>query len=288
MRDLHEPEREAPTRTTVGIGAGPRRPPPGCSTTRASTPSSWRAGPAPTNGGSGPGSWSRARRRARAAGAGSARTARACATTASNCASTTDATASFPALTGGRSVMVYAQTEVCKDLIALQLQEGGRCRSRRRRWPWRRRHRLRVRFRQRGPRGRPGQRPVRRRLRWSGVARKAIPAAAARVFEGPLRLARHPRRPTALAPTSLSTPASRPRLRPPASPSVSRLYLQAAHGPSAEAWSDEEIWTSWSAASRPPATGQLRARPITQKSVTRCAPAASTSPRRHGPPLPRR
>src|ERR671938_427127 len=31
----------------------------------------------------------------------------------------------FPALTGGRSVMVYAQTEVCKDLIALQLKEGG-------------------------------------------------------------------------------------------------------------------------------------------------------------------
>lgn len=31
----------------------------------------------------------------------------------------------FPALTGGRSVMVYAQTEVCKDLIALQLTAGG-------------------------------------------------------------------------------------------------------------------------------------------------------------------
>jgi len=31
----------------------------------------------------------------------------------------------FPALTGGRSVTVYAQTEVCKDLIALQLKDGG-------------------------------------------------------------------------------------------------------------------------------------------------------------------
>ncbi|MBW8817432.1 MAG: FAD-dependent monooxygenase, partial [Streptomyces sp.] len=31
----------------------------------------------------------------------------------------------FPALTDGRSVMVYAQTEVCKDLIALQLKDGG-------------------------------------------------------------------------------------------------------------------------------------------------------------------
>lgn len=31
----------------------------------------------------------------------------------------------FPGLTGGSSVMVYAQTEVCKDLIALQLKEGG-------------------------------------------------------------------------------------------------------------------------------------------------------------------
>ena len=31
----------------------------------------------------------------------------------------------FPGLTGGRSVTVYAQTEVCKDLIALQLESGG-------------------------------------------------------------------------------------------------------------------------------------------------------------------
>ncbi|WP_327154052.1 4-hydroxybenzoate 3-monooxygenase [Streptomyces tubercidicus] len=31
----------------------------------------------------------------------------------------------FPSLTGGRSVMVYAQTEVVKDLIALQLAGGG-------------------------------------------------------------------------------------------------------------------------------------------------------------------
>lgn len=31
----------------------------------------------------------------------------------------------FPALTGGRSVMVDAQTEVGQDLIALQLEEGG-------------------------------------------------------------------------------------------------------------------------------------------------------------------
>ncbi|MFF3455262.1 4-hydroxybenzoate 3-monooxygenase [Streptomyces sp. NPDC002730] len=31
----------------------------------------------------------------------------------------------FPALTGGRSVMVYAQTEVVKDLIARQLIDGG-------------------------------------------------------------------------------------------------------------------------------------------------------------------
>ncbi|MGW7366477.1 4-hydroxybenzoate 3-monooxygenase [Streptomyces sp. NPDC054841] len=31
----------------------------------------------------------------------------------------------FPSLAGGRSVMVYAQTEVVKDLIALQLTDGG-------------------------------------------------------------------------------------------------------------------------------------------------------------------
>ncbi|MDQ8702607.1 4-hydroxybenzoate 3-monooxygenase [Streptomyces sp. LHD-70] len=31
----------------------------------------------------------------------------------------------FPALTGGRRVMVYAQTEVVKDLVSLQLADGG-------------------------------------------------------------------------------------------------------------------------------------------------------------------
>ncbi|WP_433497693.1 4-hydroxybenzoate 3-monooxygenase [Sphaerimonospora sp. CA-214678] len=31
----------------------------------------------------------------------------------------------FPSLTGGRRVMVYAQTEVVKDLISLQLRQGG-------------------------------------------------------------------------------------------------------------------------------------------------------------------
>ncbi|WP_214102745.1 4-hydroxybenzoate 3-monooxygenase [Acrocarpospora catenulata] len=31
----------------------------------------------------------------------------------------------FPDLTGGRSVMIYAQTEIVKDLVALQLAEGG-------------------------------------------------------------------------------------------------------------------------------------------------------------------
>lgn len=40
----------------------------------------------------------------------------------------------FPARTGGSSVLVYAQTEVCKDLIALQLKEGARCSSGPRRW----------------------------------------------------------------------------------------------------------------------------------------------------------
>ncbi|GDY57319.1 hypothetical protein SVIO_079420 [Streptomyces violaceusniger] len=43
----------------------------------------------------------------------------------------------FPSATGGKSVMVYAQTEIVKDLIALQLEEPGgpRCCSRPRRWP---------------------------------------------------------------------------------------------------------------------------------------------------------
>ncbi|MGY6020207.1 4-hydroxybenzoate 3-monooxygenase [Streptomyces spinosirectus] len=192
----------------------------------------------------------------------------------------------FPALTGGRSVMVYAQTEVCKDLIALQLKEGGPL--------------LfeaealavegvegdspRVRFRHEGAEdvlecdyvvGCDG---------FWGVARKAIPEELTRVFERTypfswlgiladvppsheeLVYARHDR---GFALLSMR------------SPSVSRLYLQVPEGTDAEAWSDEEIWQELERRFETGDGWRLERGPITQKSVT---PMRSYvhEPMRHG------
>ncbi|ANS65733.1 4-hydroxybenzoate 3-monooxygenase [Streptomyces lincolnensis] len=179
----------------------------------------------------------------------------------------------FPALTGGRSVMVYAQTEVCKDLIALQLAGGGPL--------------LfeaealavegadtdspRVRFRHQGREdvlecdyvvGCDG---------FWGVARKAIPAELTQVFEraypfgwlgiladvppshDELVYARHDR---GFALLSMRSPA------------VSRLYLQVPEGTDAESWADEEIWDELERRFETADDWRLERGPITQKSVT--------------------
>ncbi|CCK29573.1 P-hydroxybenzoate hydroxylase [Streptomyces davaonensis JCM 4913] len=192
----------------------------------------------------------------------------------------------FPTLTGGRSVTVYAQTEVCKDLIALQLKEG---------------HPLlfeaealavegadtdrpRVRFRQEGREdvlecdyvvGCDG---------FWGVARKAIPAELVRVFERTypyawlgiladvppsheeLVYARHDR---GFALLSMR------------SPSVSRLYLQVPEGTDPEEWSDDAIWDELERRFETDDDWRLARGPITQKSVT---PMRSYvhEPMRHG------
>ncbi|MFI9172185.1 4-hydroxybenzoate 3-monooxygenase [Streptomyces lincolnensis] len=179
----------------------------------------------------------------------------------------------FPALTGGRSVMVYAQTEVCKDLIALQLAGGGPL--------------LfeaealavegadtdspRVRFRHQGREdvlecdyvvGCDG---------FWGVARKAIPAELTQVFEraypfgwlgiladvppshDELVYARHDR---GFALLSMRSPA------------VSRLYLQVPEGTDAGSWGDEEIWDELERRFETADDWRLERGPITQKSVT--------------------
>ncbi|WP_406415620.1 4-hydroxybenzoate 3-monooxygenase [Streptomyces sp. NBC_01614] len=179
----------------------------------------------------------------------------------------------FPALTGGRSVMVYAQTEVCKDLIALQLKEGGpllfeaealAVEGADTDTP-------RVRYRHEGREdvlecdylvGCDGFR---------GVSRKAIPAELTRVFErtypfgwlgiladvppshDELVYARHDR---GFALLSMR------------SPSVSRLYLQVPDGTDAEHWGDDEIWAELEHRFETDDDWRLRRGPITQKSVT--------------------
>ncbi|MET9818520.1 MULTISPECIES: 4-hydroxybenzoate 3-monooxygenase [unclassified Streptomyces] len=192
----------------------------------------------------------------------------------------------FPALTGGRSVMVYAQTEVCKDLIALQLREGGPL--------------LfeaealavedagtdapRVRFRHQGREDVLECAYVVGCDGFWGVARQAIPAALTQVFErtypfgwlgiladvppshDELVYARHDR---GFALLSMR------------SPSISRLYLQVPDGTDAEAWSDEAIWDELERRFETADDWRLERGPITQKSVT---PMRSYvhEPMRHG------
>ncbi|MFE0252891.1 4-hydroxybenzoate 3-monooxygenase [Streptomyces sp. NPDC059010] len=201
----------------------------------------------------------------------------------------------FPALTGGRSVTVYAQTEVCKDLIALQLKEGGPLlfetealvvEGAETDSP-------RVRFRHKGVEGVDGVEDVEDVLEcdyvvgcdgfW-GVSRMAIPAELTRVFErtypfgwlgiladvapshDELVYARHDR---GFALLSMR------------SPSVSRLYLQVPEGTDAEAWRDDEIWTELERRFETADDWRLERGPITQKSVT---PMRSYvhEPMRHG------
>ncbi|MGA5896358.1 4-hydroxybenzoate 3-monooxygenase [Streptomyces venetus] len=192
----------------------------------------------------------------------------------------------FPALTGGRSVTVYAQTEVCKDLIALQLRDGGPL--------------LfeaealavedadtdapRVRFRHAGREDVLECAYVVGCDGFWGVARKAIPAELVQVFErtypfgwlgiladvppshDELVYARHDR---GFALLSMR------------SPSVSRLYLQVPDGTDAGEWSDEEIWDELERRFETADDWRLERGPITQKSVT---PMRSYvhEPMRHG------
>ncbi|WP_369389687.1 4-hydroxybenzoate 3-monooxygenase [Streptomyces sp. CG1] len=191
----------------------------------------------------------------------------------------------FPGLTGGRSVTVYAQTEVCKDLIALQLKEGGP---------------LLFEAEVLAVEGADGDRPrlpFRHQGRedvlecdyavgcdgfW-GVARGAFPAGVSRVFErtypyawlgiladvapshDELVYARHER---GFALLSMR------------SPSVSRLYLQVPAGTDADEWTDDAIWSELERRLETD-DWRLERGPITHKSVT---PMRSFvhEPMRHG------
>ncbi|MFB7503858.1 4-hydroxybenzoate 3-monooxygenase [Streptomyces broussonetiae] len=192
----------------------------------------------------------------------------------------------FPGLTGGRSVWVYAQTEVCKDLVALQLKEGGP---------------LLFGAQALAVQGADGDRP-RIPFRYQGredvlecdyvagcdgfwgVSRGAVPAALSRTFErtypyawlgiladvapshDELVYTRHDR---GFALLSMR------------SPSVSRLYLQVPAGTDAEEWSDEEIWDELQRRCETTDGRRLERGRITHKSVT---PMRSFvhEPMRHG------
>ncbi|MCX4766907.1 4-hydroxybenzoate 3-monooxygenase [Streptomyces sp. NBC_01275] len=192
----------------------------------------------------------------------------------------------FPALTGGRTVTVYAQTEIVKDLIALQLAHGPRLLFEARA--------LAV---ERPDSGAPVVRFLREGreetlvCEWAvgcdgshGIARDAFPAAAVRTYThdypyswlgvladvppscDELVYARHER--------GFALHSMR-------SPKVSRLYLQVPNGTKAEDWPDDRVWDELDARFAVDGDWTLRRGPITAKSVT---PMRSQvhEPMRHG------
>jgi len=194
----------------------------------------------------------------------------------------------FPSLADGRGVMVYAQTEMVKDLIALQLAEGGPLF-------------FEAEVRQVGP-GDGGQVAVHYRhdgqeriltCDWAvgcdgfhGVTKNAIPEGVLRDYErtypyswlGILADAppvydeliyAHSERGFALASMRSAT--------------VSRLYLQVPNGTDPADWTDEQIWDELDRrfATHADPSWRLTRGPITAKSVL---PMRShvTEPMRHG------
>ncbi|GAA2423820.1 4-hydroxybenzoate 3-monooxygenase [Streptomyces macrosporus] len=192
----------------------------------------------------------------------------------------------LPALTGGRRVWVYAQTEVVKDLIALQLEEGAP---------------LHFEARALAVEGAEGDRPVIRYTHrgsertltcdwvvgcdgFHGVARAAVPEGVRRTYERVYPyswlgiLADVPPSNDELvyahSPRGFALLSMR-------SPRVSRLYLQVPNGTDPADWPDERIWDELDARFAVDGDWKLARGPITQKSVL---PMRSfvTEPMRHG------
>ncbi|MGW2224611.1 4-hydroxybenzoate 3-monooxygenase [Streptomyces formicae] len=192
----------------------------------------------------------------------------------------------FPALTGGRSVTVYAQTEVCKDLIALQLAEGGPLlfEAEALAVEGAESENPRVHFRHQGREDTLHCDYVVGCDGFWGVARTAMPEALSRVYErtypygwlgiladvppshDELVYARHDR---GFALLSMR------------SPTVTRAYLQVPDGTDAADWTDDEIWDELDRRLETDDAWRLARGPVTAKSVT---PMRSYvhEPMRHG------
>jgi p-hydroxybenzoate 3-monooxygenase len=179
----------------------------------------------------------------------------------------------FPSLTGGRSVMVYAQTEVVKDLIALQLTDGPP---------------LLFGARVEAVEGADTGNPVVRFTHdgreqtlhcdyvvgcdgFHGVVRHAIPDGVRQTFErvypyswlGIL---------ADVAPSAEELVYAHSErgfaLLSMRSPVVSRLYLQVPNDTDPAGWSDERIWDELDARFAVDGGWKLQRGPITGKSVT--------------------
>jgi len=192
----------------------------------------------------------------------------------------------FPALTGGRTVTIYAQTEIVKDLVALQLAEGPP---------------LLFEAEALAVEKAQSDAPVVRFLHegreqtltcdwiagcdgFHGVAREAFPTATSRTYEHDYPyswlgiLADVPPSCEELIYARGERGFALHSMR---SPAVSRLYLQVPNGTDPDDWSDELIWDELSARFAIDADWTLARGPITAKSVT---PMRSYvhEPMRHG------
>ncbi|MDQ0944733.1 4-hydroxybenzoate 3-monooxygenase [Streptomyces sp. V1I1] len=194
----------------------------------------------------------------------------------------------FPALTGGRNVMVYAQTEVVQDLIALQLADGGP---------------LLFDAEVRGVDGADTDRPSVRYVHegreqtltcdyvigcdgFHGVAKSAVPESVRTTYERVYPyswlgiLAEAPPVYDELIYAHSGRGFALASMR---SPSVSRLYLQVPGGTDPADWPDERIWDELDArfATDADPGWKLHRGPVTGKAVL---PMRShvTEPMRYG------
>ncbi|MCP2256503.1 p-hydroxybenzoate 3-monooxygenase [Streptoalloteichus tenebrarius] len=192
----------------------------------------------------------------------------------------------FPSLTGGRSVMVYAQTEVVKDLIALRLEAGAPLLFEA--------EALAVEdFHSTAPRVRYRHEDAEHVLEcdvvvacdgFHGIGRRSLPADALRVFEREYPfswlgiLADVPPSCDELIYAHHERGFALHSMR---SPKVSRLYLQVDRDETVDAWSDDRIWDELATRFAVDDDWALRWGPITDKGIT---PMRSfvAEPLRHG------
>ncbi|WP_327705492.1 4-hydroxybenzoate 3-monooxygenase [Streptomyces decoyicus] len=192
----------------------------------------------------------------------------------------------FPALTGGRRVTVYAQTEVVKDLIALQLDDGAP---------------LLFGAQAQEVTGADTGRPRIRYLHqgreqtltcdyvvgcdgFHGVARQAIPERARRTYERSYPyswlgvLAAVPPSSDELIYAHSERGFALFSMR---TPTVSRLYLQVPNGTDPAHWPDDRIWDELEARAAIDAPWKLERGPLTAKAVLPMR-SSVTEPMRYG------
>ncbi|HEX6143666.1 MAG TPA: 4-hydroxybenzoate 3-monooxygenase [Geminicoccaceae bacterium] len=190
----------------------------------------------------------------------------------------------FPALTGGRTITVYGQHEVVKDLIAARLAHGGEIRFEAEAVALEdlETARPRVRFREHGADRELVADVIAGCDGFRGIARPSIAEQGLRAFEreypfgwlGILAQARpiseeliYARHEDGFALFSMR------------SPEVSRLYLQCAPDEDLEAWPDERIWAAL-ARRLGEGAAALETGPVLQKGVTAMRSFVA-SPMRH-------